>query len=104
MTRAEVKAMYRVVCDPSWQVQKLHKGQWVTVWYCGSEATARRCRGVQVARTLKWLKMTVAEREAAVLRDVRLATFRGQTLGPVEEQPCPIPSSTPGVSAGPTTT
>ncbi len=100
MTRTEVKALYRVVSAPSWQVQKLYRGEWVTVWYCGSEESARACLGVQVARTLKWLKMTDAERHAAVLRGVRRLTHFGEAIAPVEEQPC---LSTPSTFAGSTT-
>lgn len=46
-TEAEARTRYRIVSEPSWQVQTNHRGEWRTVWYCGSEesakATVERC-------------------------------------------------------------
>jgi hypothetical protein len=63
-----VRQMYRIVCDPSWQVQKFWKGQWVTASYCGSEDAAARALERHVHRTLAWQRMGEEDRILSVLR------------------------------------
>jgi hypothetical protein len=63
-----VRQQYRIVCDPSWQVQKWHRGQWVTASYCGSEESAARALERHVWRSLAWSKMNDEERIQSILR------------------------------------
>ena len=44
------KPAYRIVCQPSWQVQMLHaRNGWVTVAFCGSEESAKKALAKRLA-------------------------------------------------------
>lgn len=59
---------YRIISEPSWQVQGNYKGNWHTVYYCSGEDSAKRCLVECEKRRAKWLTMTKEERMKAILR------------------------------------
>ncbi|TXH51022.1 MAG: hypothetical protein E6Q97_19250 [Desulfurellales bacterium] len=59
---------YRIISDPSWQVQKKHNGEWVTVYYCKDEIAAAKCRTKCIQRAAAWAKKTPDERMKSILR------------------------------------
>lgn len=60
---------YRVISDPSWQVQKeVRHGEWVTVFYCSSENGAMECLHKNIERHLEFSKMSPDEKARAILR------------------------------------
>lgn len=59
---------YRIISDPSWQVQSKYKGEWRTCFYCGSEESAKRCVEDLEKRHAEWLKMTPKQRMLSILR------------------------------------
>lgn len=59
---------YRIISDPSWQVQKKHKGKWVTTNYCKDEQSAINAKARCETHAKQWEKMTPDERRRAILR------------------------------------
>lgn len=62
------KAQYRIISDPSWQVQSRHKGKWVTAYYCASEESAKRCKADCEKRAIEWAAMSPDEQMKSILR------------------------------------
>ena len=63
-----VRQTYRIVCDPSWQVQKFYDGRLVTVSYCGSEDSAAKALERHVHHALAWSRMGEEDRINSILR------------------------------------
>jgi acyl-CoA reductase-like NAD-dependent aldehyde dehydrogenase len=59
----------RIVSEPSWRVQAMFKGEWITAAYCGSEASANRALAKMEQREEEWAKMTQEERMRSILRE-----------------------------------
>lgn len=59
---------YRIISEPSWQVQSLHDGKWVTMWWCKDETAATRRLCKQVEAKIAAAKMTPDERMRSILR------------------------------------
>ncbi len=59
---------YRIISDPSWQVQGNYKGIWHTVYYCCDQKGAERCKETCENHRNEWLKLTPEERMKAILR------------------------------------
>lgn len=60
--------MYRIIPEPSWQVQKQHNGEWVTIYYCKDEVAANRCKEKCERKAKRWEAMTPEQRMRAILR------------------------------------
>ena len=69
MTREEAARRYRIVSGPLWQVQSIHKGEWVTFTYFGSEEAAKKSLEKQITRLIQWPEMTEEQRMASILRN-----------------------------------
>ncbi len=63
-----IRQLYRVVSDPSWQVQTLHRGKWVTGYYCSSEDGAYQRLDKCVKRALEFSKLSREEQIQSILR------------------------------------
>lgn len=63
-----VEFHYRIISDPSWQVQKQHRGEWVTAWYCKDEASAIATLKRSVDKTVEWSRLTPEERAKRILK------------------------------------
>lgn len=63
-----MRQTYRIISQPSWQVQKKHKGEWVTVFYCKDETSAIRRKKDCIRRAATWAKLTPDEQRKAILR------------------------------------
>lgn len=70
----EARAEFRVISDPSWQVQRMHEGQWVTGYYSANQEAANRRLEKCVASYVAWSKMTEEERMQRILREVGNST------------------------------
>ena len=65
----DIRASYRVVQDPGWQIQKHYPDKgWRVVGYCGSEQAARAGLERHVANAVRWAAMTDDERITSMLR------------------------------------
>lgn len=69
MTREEAAKNYRIISSPSWQIQSMHRGKWVTIAYCGSEETAKASLYKKITRAIEWSKLTQEQRMAATAGD-----------------------------------
>lgn len=59
---------YRIISNPSWQVQNKYKGKWVTIYYCKDKIAADKRKAKCIQRAAKWAKKTPDERMKAILR------------------------------------
>lgn len=67
-TEEFVRGQYRIAQEPGWQVQKLHRGEWRVVAYCGNEDAAKKSLQKHIARALLWRGMSDEDRMASILR------------------------------------
>jgi hypothetical protein len=67
-TEEEIRKRYRIISDPSWQLQCIHKGEWVTGIYCSSEEGAKRQLERVIKNVMASAKMTPEERMKRILR------------------------------------
>ena len=68
MSDDEIRARYRIVSDPSWQVEACVTGVWRTAFFCSSEASAKQCMERQIVRFKRWLSLSEEERMREILR------------------------------------
>ena len=73
VTREEkqVRNRYRVVSEPSWRVLGFVNNQWLTIWYCSSEDSAKKAMEKSIQQTLESMKMTHEEWIKHILRDTK---------------------------------
>lgn len=63
-----VRQTYRVVCDPSWRVEKRYGAEWKVVAFCGTEDAAYRSLERHVTKAIRFSQLTDDERIRDILR------------------------------------
>lgn len=64
----EVEFRYRIIDTPSWQVQSMHGGEWVTMWYCKDEQASVRRLCENVKRRFQFEQIPPEQRQMLCLR------------------------------------
>ena len=69
MSPIEVEFHYRIIDTPSWQVQSMHGGEWVTMWWCKDEGAAVKRLCENVKRRFQFAQLPPNEKLSMCLRE-----------------------------------